>query len=691
MKKVLMMLAVAVSAMMMQAETFIKVTDAAALQDGDKVVMAYATANKISAGFSDTKKFIMASDAVFSENQVTQSNPTVITLKKSGSYWNLYINTKPIGHASGSNDLDTKQKTTTNFAISIENTGIAKIVSQTPGKNNQEVYFRYNAASPRFNVYASNSTAVDITLYKLDESSVSVSSVALNQTDAEMRVEDILTLQTTILPANAVDKTLAWGSTDEAVATVADGVVTAVGVGSVKIWVKATAVENVSDTCYITVLPKAAEGNVTYNAVRSAEYMTEGAKVFIGTIKDGENYVMGQYVSGNNIKGVAATYETNRHSVTAPLQVAYTVHIEDGKYMLVDHDGYYLRTLSSSKLGSGDNDQYAKWTLGAFNATDATVVLTASNGNGIYNNYQGTNDMFNIYSSIGDGSYLAYTIIYSDQAPEWTDADPVHVTSVQLNNTSLTLEAGENSTLIATVLPANTDFPTVTWTSSNTGVATVVNGVVTAVAAGTAVITAAADGKSATCNVTVNAPVAPEGNYVLVESNSQLAVGDVIVFANSSAGKVASAFNSTYLEVTDATISQKVLDCTTPMEFTLGKNGNYWTFTNGSDLLGGNEKTLVLNAGTTQWTIDITSGVATVKPKDSTYPLQYNSGSPRFKLYNEGSQGDCEIYKKKNAPTVDVENIQSPAISIQKILRDGQVLIIRNGETYDLNGRRVNE
>lgn len=39
----------------------------------------------------------------------------------------------------------------------------------------------------------------------------------------------------------------------------------------------------------------------------------------------------------------------------------------------------------------------------------------------------------------------------------------------------------------------------------------------------------------------------------------------------------------------------------------------------------------------------ITSGVAMVKPKDSTYPLQYNSGSPRFKLYNEGSQGDCEI------------------------------------------------
>lgn len=689
MKKILLILAVAVSAMVMQAETFIKVTDVASLHDGDKVVMGYATGSKVSAGFSDTKKFLAATDATFDNDNVSLSNPTYVTLKKHGSYWNLYIGSNVIGHTEGSNELDTKYRYTTDFAISFEANSNVNIISQTPGKNNNQVFFAYNPNSPRFAIYMASSNMQPISLYKMDESTVAVSSVALSQTEAEMRVEDVLSLQTTILPANAVDKTLAWGSTDEAVATVADGVVTAVGVGSAKIWVKATAVENVSDTCYITVLPKAAEGNVTYNAVRSAAHMPEGAKVIIGTIKDGENYVMGQYVSGNNIKGIAATYGDGRHSVTAPLQVAYTVHIENGQYMLVDHDGYYLRTISASKLGSGDNDQYAKWTLGTFNATDATVVLTASNGKGLYNNWQGTNDLFNIYDGVGDGSYLAYTIIYSDQAPEWTNADPVHVTSVQLNNTSLTLEVGENSTLVATVLPANTDFPTVTWTSDNTSVATVDNGVITAVAAGTAIITATADGKSATCNVTVNAAVTPEGSYVLVESNSQLAAGDIIVFANSSAGKAASAFNSTYLEVTDATISQKILDCATPMEFTLGKNGNYWTLTNGSDLLGGNEKTLALNAGTTQWTIDITSGVATVKPKDSIYPLQYNSGSPRFKLYNEGSQGDCEIYKKNNAPTVDIESIQPSEVRIQKVIRDGQVLILRNGRMYDLNGKCI--
>lgn len=423
MKKFLLILAVAMGAMM-QAETFTRVTNVADLNDGDKVVMGCAAKNEVSAGFSDTYKYLDAISATFNGNEVTVSNPTLITLKKNGNYWNLYIGTKVIGHNSGSSDLDgQKCRYTTNFAISFETNGTANIVSQTPGKDNAEVFFNHHVSMSRFSLYKATSNQTPIELYKLDESTVSVSSVALNQTEAEMRVEDILSLQTTVLPANAVDKTLAWGSTDETVATVADGVVTAVGAGSAKIWVKATAVENISDTCYITVLPKAAEGNATYNAVRSAEHMPEGAKVFIGTIKGGENYVMGQYVSGNNIKGTAATYNTNRHSVTAPLQVAYTVHIEDGNYMFVDHDGYYLRTISASKLGSGDNDQYAKWTLGTFNEADGTVVLTASNGKGLYNNWQGTNDLFNIYDGIGDGSYLAYTIIYSDQAPEWTTVD----------------------------------------------------------------------------------------------------------------------------------------------------------------------------------------------------------------------------------------------------------------------------
>ncbi|MEG1070141.1 MAG: Ig-like domain-containing protein, partial [Ruthenibacterium sp.] len=74
------------------------------------------------------------------------------------------------------------------------------------------------------------------------------------------------------------------------------------------------------------------------------------------------------------------------------------------------------------------------------------------------------------------------------------------------NKTKLLLIEGDSETLTATVLPENATDKTVTWTSSNAAVATVANGKVTAVKAGTATITAkTANGKSATCAVTVTA------------------------------------------------------------------------------------------------------------------------------------------------------------------------------------------
>ena len=86
------------------------------------------------------------------------------------------------------------------------------------------------------------------------------------------------------------------------------------------------------------------------------------------------------------------------------------------------------------------------------------------------------------------------------------------VTSVTLDKTSLTLDVGGSDTLAVTVKPDNATNKAVTWSTSNKNVATVNNGVVTAVGAGTATITAAASdgsGKTATCEVTVNGPVLP--------------------------------------------------------------------------------------------------------------------------------------------------------------------------------------
>ena len=85
---------------------------------------------------------------------------------------------------------------------------------------------------------------------------------------------------------------------------------------------------------------------------------------------------------------------------------------------------------------------------------------------------------------------------------------PISVTGVSLDKTSLTMIEGDTQTLTATVLPSNAADKSVTWSSSNTSVATVSSsGVVTAKSAGYAtIIVMTNDGmKTAACSVTVNA------------------------------------------------------------------------------------------------------------------------------------------------------------------------------------------
>lgn len=81
----------------------------------------------------------------------------------------------------------------------------------------------------------------------------------------------------------------------------------------------------------------------------------------------------------------------------------------------------------------------------------------------------------------------------------------VPVSGVTLDKTSLNLQEGQGYTLTATVSPDNATDKTVTWSSSNESVASVVNGYVSAKKAGNATITATAGDKSATCVVTVSA------------------------------------------------------------------------------------------------------------------------------------------------------------------------------------------
>lgn len=109
-------------------------------------------------------------------------------------------------------------------------------------------------------------------------------------------------------------------------------------------------------------------------------------------------------------------------------------------------------------------------------------------------------------------------------------AATVPVTGVTLNKTSTSLYVGDTETLTATVAPDSASNKSVTWSSDNEGVATVNNGVVTAVSAGTAVITAtAADGSgaNASCTVTVSRYSSGGGSSSSSTSLSDRAIDDI--------------------------------------------------------------------------------------------------------------------------------------------------------------------
>lgn len=79
----------------------------------------------------------------------------------------------------------------------------------------------------------------------------------------------------------------------------------------------------------------------------------------------------------------------------------------------------------------------------------------------------------------------------------------IDIAELKLNKDSLNMIEGDEETLEVTIVPEDATEQTVHWSSSNTYVATVDNGKVVAVREGTAVITAYADGKSVSCQVTV--------------------------------------------------------------------------------------------------------------------------------------------------------------------------------------------
>ena len=125
------------------------------------------------------------------------------------------------------------------------------------------------------------------------------------------------------------------------------------------------------------------------------------------------------------------------------------------------------------------------------------------------------------YEDIIDASYYL-TLSYKEPT--------INISSISLSYSSMTMEVGEQRTVNTTVLPDNATDKTIIWSSSNSSVATVSNGMVIAVSDGTATITASSlDGAiTAKCNVTVLAEQNTTTQRLTVKSrNVRLKLGKV--------------------------------------------------------------------------------------------------------------------------------------------------------------------
>lgn len=141
----------------------------------------------------------------------------------------------------------------------------------------------------------------------------------------------------------------------------------------------------------------------------------------------------------------------------------------------------------------------------------------------------------------------------------------VSVTGVSLNKNSTSITVGGAETLEATIAPSNATNQGVSWSSSNTSIATVSNGTVRGVAEGTATITVTTSdgGYTDTCSVTVTASGGGGGGDPVSD----------VMFAKGFGGNTASSYSAAGTDYTGLANVTNSSGSTYAMQVFNGSNG----------------------------------------------------------------------------------------------------------------------
>ncbi len=148
-----------------------------------------------------------------------------------------------------------------------------------------------------------------------------------------------------------------------------------------------------------------------------------------------------------------------------------------------------------------------------------------------------TNNSYAVWmkpQKVNDNEYVIHQYIPGKAIALWHLYANIEVTSITLNKEAIELGVGNEEALEATILPENAPVKDVVWTSSDESIATVdVNGLVKAVGAGVATITATtiSGNMTATCEVTVKNVV-----YKMVKAQAELTDGARVIIVDHAEG-----------------------------------------------------------------------------------------------------------------------------------------------------------
>ena len=273
-----------------------------------------------------------------------------------------------------------------------------------------------------------------------------------------------------------------------------------------------------------TVTPKITTDSLpdgTVNQLYTATLQATGNGI-TWSLDSGSTLPNGLKLENGTISGTPTAADTYTFTVTATNDSGsdskeYTLNI---KSATVPVTGVTLNQAELS-LYTGESKTLTA-TVQPDSATNKNVTWESSNKS------VATVDATGEVTAIGAGTAtITVTTVDGNKTATCTvtvTAAPVPVSGVSLNKDSTSLTVGDTETLTATITPDNATNKNVTWSSDTPSVASVNNGVVTAVAPGTATITVttADGGFTATCAVTVRPDIPPANpNYKITVEATQ--------------------------------------------------------------------------------------------------------------------------------------------------------------------------